>query len=470
MTPQQLFKIGPLSLLGALSMSGLAAQEVNGHSLELKSRVVQFDVDVTRNTAAASSTSGDFRQSALGLQLEYKSPYFMDWIGADVTAYEVRKLGQSLVQKNEMLPNDTSDATKVVNSWSQLGQAAIKLKYQDLFEARIGRQLHNSLLLKSTNSRAVPDAFSGYSASFKPVSGLKLYGAVYDSWLPRNGDKFQKFATEVPLNSTTGKGVLTDVIDSVAIYGVQYVSGPFQVDFESLRSKNYLQKYGLVGSYLMRLPEQQTLKLSAGASTTSDAGVLFKCAAEKELDAPASGSCQNSGQGVYLDAEWRTGNWMLGAAVAKFHGLWIEDNFAVSNVSRAGSPIQDHGTNFFPTGATSGNDMSNDGELARMVRVGYDWKDIAPGLRSVVRYKVGTGARNNAVASWASAREKEREIDVLYAMPFAKGLSARYTYLKYSADVTSLVSGKTINAVAHGGSKDYRRDHRLYLDYTYKFF
>lgn len=465
MTPQQFFKIGPLSLLGALGMTGLAAQENNGHSLELKSRVVQFDVDVSRNTNVSASTSGDFKQSALGLQLEYKSPYFMDWIGFDMTAYEVSKLGESAIQKNEMLPNDAGDATKVVNSWSQLGQAAIKFKHLNTFEARVGRQLHNSLLLKSTNSRAVPDAFSGYSASFKPTAGVKLYGAVYDSWLPRNGDKFQKFATEVPLNSTTGKGVLTDVIDNVTIYGLQYASGPFQVDFESLRSKNYLQKYGLVGSFLLNLPAQQTVKLSAGASTTKDAGALFKCTAEKELDTPASGPCTNNGQGIYLDAEWRTGNWMLGAAVAKFHGLWIEDNFAVSNVSRAGSPIQDHGTNFFPTGSTSGNDMTNDGELAKMVRVGYDWKELVPGMRSVVRYKLGSGARNNAVAGNGSGREKERELDLTYAVPYVKGLSARYNYLKYLADVSG-----TINAIGQGGSKDYRRDHRLYLDYTYKFF
>lgn len=469
MTPQQFFKTAPFCLLGALGVTGLAAQDLSGHSLELKTRMVQFDVDVTRNTTAASTTSGDFRQSALGLQLDYQSPYFKDVIGVDLTGYQVTKLGQSSVQKNEMLPNDPNDPAKVVNSWSQLGQAAIKLKVGNTFDARLGRQLHNSLLLKSTNSRAVPDTFSGYSGNFRPVDGLKLYGAYYDAWLPRSGDKFQKFATEYVATGAP-KGVLNDVIKAVVIYGAQYVNGPLQIDFESLNSKNYLQKYGLVGSYLLALPQQQALKLSAGASTSADAGSLFSCAAEKELDAPASGPCKNRGQGVYLDAEWRAGNWMLGAAVAKFHGLWIEDNFAASNVSRTGSPIQDHGTNFFPTGSTSGNDMSNDGELARMVRVGYDWKELVPGLRSIMRYKVGSGARNNAVASWASGREKERELDLVYAMPFFKGVSARYNYLQYSADVTANTAGKTINAISQGGSKDYRRDHRIYLDYTYKFF
>ena len=106
--------------MGCGGTSFVHAQSLEGHSLELKARVVQFDVDVGR-----TDTSGDFKQSALGLQLDYKSPYFMDIVGVDLSAYEVRKLGQSAIQKNEMLPNDVADASKVVNSWSQIGQAAL---------------------------------------------------------------------------------------------------------------------------------------------------------------------------------------------------------------------------------------------------------------------------------------------------------------------------------------------------------
>jgi hypothetical protein len=100
-----------------------------------------------------------------------------------------------------------------------------------------------------------------------------------------------------------------------------------------------------------------------------------------------------------------------------------------------------------------------------MVRLGYDWKDIIPGLRTTIGYKLGTGARNNYDASRGSAKEHEQEIDVQYAVPLLKGLNARYTLLKYSADVNGKFPGITGVAV-----KDYRRDHRIYLDYTYKFF
>ncbi len=445
----------------AFTSAPALAIDTTGHSLELKTRLVQFDVDVDRAT-----TTGDFRQLALGNQLDYKSPHFSDFIGLDATLFQVNKLGQSSVQKNEMLPNDTSDSTKVVNSWSQMGQAYVKLKHNDFAEAKLGRQIHSSLLLKSTNSRAVPDTFSGYSFNMKPTAEIKVYGSVYDSWLPRSGDKFQKFGTEVPVDTTNNKGVTKNTIDNVTIYGTQYMSGPVQIDFESLNSKNYLQKYGLMGSYTFALANKETLKLTAGMSTTSDDGALFTCSAEKELDYPTgTTNCKNNGKGKFLDLEWKTGNWTVGGAVAKFSGLWIEDNFAASNVSRKGSLIQDHGSNFFPTASTSGNDMTNNGELARMVRATYDWNQYVSGLKTTAKYKLGTGATNNYQSSLGSGRESEREYDIIYATPFVKGLSLRYNYLKYKATVNG-----TLKAISEGGSKTFREDHRIYVDYTYRFF
>lgn len=445
----------------AFASTAALAIDTTGHSLELKTRLVQFDVDVDKAT-----TTGDFRQLALGNQLDYKSPHFSDVIGFDASLFQVNKLGESTVQKNEMLPNDPSDSTKVVNAWSQFGQAYLKLKHKDLIEAKVGRQLHNSLLLKSTNSRAVPDTFSGYSFSLNPTANMKVYGSVYDSWLPRNGDKFQKFGTEVAVNSTNNKGVTKNTIDAVTIYGTQYKNGPVQIDFESLNSKNYLQKYGLMGTYRFALANKDALKLTAGISTTSDAGALFTCTAEKELDATTGGAaCTNNGKGKFLDLEWKTGDLTLGGAIAKFSGLWIEDNFAVTNVSAKGSLIQDHGSNFFPTAATSGNDMTNNGELARMVRVTYDWNKYVSGLKTTAKYKLGTGATNNYQASLGSGRESEREYDISYAAPFVKGLNFRYINLNYNADVTG-----ALKAITEGGSKKFREDHRIYVDYTYRFF
>ena len=443
----------PLLILGALP-AVVCAADLAGHSLELKSRWVQFDVDQV-------ATSNDFKQSAVGLQLEYKSPYFNDFVGVEISGYQVQKTGESGVPKSELLPFQSGSTTQIANNWNAIGKAIVKLKHADLFEAKIGRQAHNSLLLKSTYSRAVEDTFHGVSASLTPTEGVRLYGAIYDTWLPRNGNKFVKIGTE----QSPVSGQVSRVIDRLAIYGGSFVRGPYSVEAESLESKDYLRKYALVGSYLMPLANKDQAKFSVGTSTSSNAGPLFTCDAEKELDKPTSGACQNNGRGVYVSGEWKTGYLTLTGAVAKFRGLWIEDNFAGSNPARAGSLIQDHGTNFFPTGATSGNDMTNDGELARMIRVGYNWNTMVPGLNTTLGYKLGTGARNNVDPQLGSAKEKETEVDIRYAIPMVKGLNARYNYLRYNADVTG-----TINAIGQGGSKNFRRDHRLYLDYVHRFF
>lgn len=457
-----MLQVFPLRALSALIACALVpslgqAMDLTGHSLELKSRVVQFDVD----QLTSGTTNPDFKQSALGMQLEYKSPYFNDFIGAEISGYQVNKLGESGASKNELLPFEAGSSTKVASSWNAIGKAFIKIKHGDLVEARIGRQSQNSLLLKSTYSRAVEDTFNGVSITLKPAAGLKLYGSIYDSWMPRNGDKFVKLGTE----QSPSSGQVTQVIDNVTIFGGQYVNGPYQLDIESLNSKNYLRKYAAVGSYAMPLQNKDQLKFSVGASTSSNAGSLFNCDAEKELDKVTGQSCSNNGRGIYLSTEWKTGSFTLTGAVAKFNGLWIEDNFAASNPAKAGSLIQDHGTNFFPTGATSGNDMTNDGELARMVRLSYNWNAMVPGLNTAIGYKLGTGARNNVNPTLGSGKENETELDVRYAVPFLKGLSTRYNYLKYNADVTD-----KLNAITAGGSKTFRRDHRIYLDYTYKFF
>ena len=109
--------------------------------------------------------------------------------------------------------------------------------------------------------------------------------------------------------------------------------------------------------------------------------------------------------------------------------------------------------------------MTNNGELARMVRATYDWNRYVSGLKTTAKYKLGTGATNNYQASLGSGRESEREYDISYATPFVKGLNFRYYYLKYDADVTG-----TLKAITEGGSKKFREDHRIYVDYTYRFF
>jgi hypothetical protein len=209
-------------------------------------------------------------------------------------------------------------------------------------------------------------------------------------------------------------------------------------------------------SYNFTLGNQSSLKLTGGIHTSSDDGKLFVTGSESaELDdedvlGAKNGvtDSDNEGQGIYLAANWKLGNVELGAAVAKFDGAWIEDNFA-----------GDHGTNPFPTGGVLA-DFSNDNEQVWMLSAGYDWQDHIKGLKTVVSYKDGSDAKNSANAALGEADENELAFDLTYQVPVIKGLAVRYTYLDYHSAKTGRLDGV----------KEDDTDHRFYVDYTYRFF
>jgi hypothetical protein len=421
----------------ALAPAFAQAADDNAQTLELKSRLIHFDREY-------ENSANDRSQSALGLQLNYESAYFGDVIGFGLSGYSVTKLGASGRITSDILSVDKDGDAH--DSFGKLGQAFIKLKYQDAVRATLGRQVHKSMLLSSSGSRAIPNSFSGGSVEVKPMKGLTFYGAIYNEWSPRSDAHFYEFKTD---RSAEGD------IKYIGIFGANYKDGPIAANFEYLNSKDFLAKFGLVGSYTFNLANKDKLTLTAGVHTSKDDGKLFVTGAESaeldDEDVPGAKlgttPSHNDSTAVYLEGEWVHGGLKLGAALAKFDGAWIEDNFA-----------GDHGTNPFPTGGVLA-DMTNDGEFAWMLSAGYDWKKILPGLTTTASIKRGSGAQNSHVAALGKADEQELALDVRYKIPAVKGLSFRYLYLDYNSDKTGRLDGV----------KEDETDHRIYLDYSYRF-
>lgn len=451
-------KAGMLSvLIGWLFFPLVSAAAEGEHQLELKARGVYWNDESTAypTTTVRSPKPSSYEQSALGVQLNYQSPYWGGFIGVDASAYGVMKLSDSGTPTTNLV--ELGNNGKLHDGYATVGQALIKLKFQDFSQLKVGRQFQNSLLLKSTTTRAVPDTYSGISAWLKPIAGLAVYGAVYDQWRSRSTGEFEKFRTEA-----TARNV-PNAIDYIGLVGASYSNGPVALTAEYLNAKRYLSKFGLVGAYTIPLGKD-ALKLSSGLFTSRDAGALFVCSAEKEMDCTGTGRIQNDGLGVYIDAEWKVSNFTLGAAVAKFDGFWVEDNFAVS-ANKDGSLTQDHGTNPFPTSAALGPDLTNNGETVGSVRLAYDWKDYVAGLKTAFKYARGTGARSSNLANGAEGSENYREFDVQYAMPFVKNLGLRYVYMNYD----SHVDGGSTSATIKGMPRQDWEQHRFYIDYTYQF-
>ena len=445
------------SLLASL-VAGLFAPAASlalegGHELELVAKTVYWNDKSVANQATTTAVS--YQQAAQGLQLNYKSPYVSDWIGFDASLYGVVKLSDSGTPTTSLL--EVGNNGKLADSTLALGRAVVKMKFNDFAQIDLGRQLQNGLLLKSSGTRAVPDTFSGISGSLRPTTTTRVYGAVYDQWRARSSADFEKFKTE-----STAAGV-PNAIEYVSIAGVAYAQGSFAITAEYLNSKDYMDKYGVVAAYTIPL-EKDALKLSAGLFNSKDAGRLFVCGAEKEVDCSGTGAVSNNATGIYLDADWKLANWTLGAAVSKFDGLWIEDNFA-TNAAKSGSLNQDHGTNPFPTSSALGPDFANNGESVWSVRLAYNWKSYVAGLTTALKYVNGTGAKSSNRTNTALGNESFSELTVKYEVPAVKNLSVSYIYGSYSSSVDNYTSTANVKGITRSS---WEND-RLYIDYSYKF-
>jgi hypothetical protein len=446
-----------ISLLASL-VAGLFAPTASwalegGHELEFVAKTVYWNDKSVANQATTTAVS--YQQAAQGLQLNYKSPWVSDWIGFDASLYGVVKLSDSGTPTTSLL--EVGNNGKLADSNLALARAVIKMKFNDFAQIDLGRQLQNGLLLKSSGTRAVPDTYSGISGNVMVGTSTKIYGAVYDQWRARSSADFEKFKTE-----STAAGV-PNAIDSISILGGTYTQGPIAITAEYLNAKDYMDKYGVVVAYTIPL-EKDALKLSAGLFNSKDAGRLFVCGAEKELDCTGTAAVSNNATGIYLDADWKLANWTLGAAVSKFDGLWIEDNFA-ANAVKTGSLNQDHGTNPFPTSSALGPDFTNNGESVWSVRLAYNWKNYVSGLSTALKYVNGTGAKSSNRSNTAVGNETYRELTVKYEVPAVKNLSVSYIYGSYSSGVDNY----TATANVKGMTRSSWENDRLYIDYSYKF-
>jgi hypothetical protein len=198
------------------------------------------------------------------VQLNYASPYLADFIGVDASLYGVAKLSDSGAPTSNLL--DVRNNGQLAKAYLTAGQALIKLKYQDIAELKIGRQLQDSLLLKSTNTRAVPDTYSGVSARVKPLTGVTLYGAVYNQWRARSTGTFEKFKTE----ATAAR--VPNSIDYIGLVGVSYTQGPLAVTAEYLNNPGQIKYGGYGGSMSFALQQAAEKALYPGGNLPNKIG------------------------------------------------------------------------------------------------------------------------------------------------------------------------------------------------------
>lgn len=430
-----------------------AADELQKNNLELKinTRYFNDEGEAHRSTVNPDPEARHYEQAALGLELNYISPYWNNIIGFDASLYAVTRLMDSGNNTTVQLLDVNSDG-KLDQNFATLGVLALKLKPSADAEIKIGRQPVNTTLIKTTNNRAVPDTFSGVSAQWKPFPELKTYLGYYNEWRPRTSEKFTDFVTDA-----------NEEIEYVALIGADYNWHGSKINTEFLNSKDYLTKYGFQISYPIKT-EKANMLLRSGAYFSKDAGQLFKCGAESDLDCVKGEEIDNNGRGYFFESTWKYKNLELGAAISKFDGMWIEDNYSTESLSGK-SLIQDNGTSPFPTSTIIGPDFTNNDELAWMARIKYDWLNIISGLNTEFKYISGDGAHQSNLNQGIEGKERYSEISIGYRMPWVKNLDFKYSYLTYHSNFDREELSQKINGLLRN---DWHQ-HRVALTYSYMF-
>ncbi len=422
------------AFLFCLGAGSSAAEDLfKGHELTTKFRIVSFDRDF-------ENSADDREQTAIAIQADYTSPQFWNAVGVGLSGYVVEKLNAGGADEEDVL---TLDADGNVDGFGLLGQAYLNFTLGDSFSSKIGRQVHKSIFLNSSTSRAVPNTFQGVSAKFQPLTALSIYGAVYNKWSRRSSDSFEGFATDV-----SQKGD----ISYVGLLGFEYEIGPFTVEFEYLESKEFLRKFGLRGTYVHHQKESRW-RFTGGIFTSSDAGNLFVTGSEGDHDdedvagsTPGVTPSGNDGLGGYIEAAWKKGNVELSGALTLIDEIWLEDNYT-----------GDHGRNPFPTRTRIGPDLTNTGETVISLRLDYDWKDFVAGLKMDISAGFGFDAENSVDSSLGTADENWFRFRLTYEIPAVEGMKFTGIFHTYNSDETGSVDGV----------KEDERDIRLYLDYVY---
>jgi hypothetical protein len=134
------------------------------------------------NTKDGPQTSHSRTAWVEGLKLDFRSGYTTGavGVGTDISVYSAIALDRSTAKaaggSNRMLVNKDGS---VVDDWSKLGIAALKLRFADT-QLKVGRQQVDTPMMSYFDLRALPSSFDGASLENTSISGLTLKAGYFD--------------------------------------------------------------------------------------------------------------------------------------------------------------------------------------------------------------------------------------------------------------------------------------------------
>lgn len=168
---------------------------IEGSSLTLNTRT-WFSKEMASKNKLYPYTTKDGAQASHsrtapveGLKLDFRSGFTDTTVGVglDVSVYSAIALDHSAAKaaggSNRMLVNQDGS---VVDDWSKLGIAALKLRVADT-QVKVGRQQVDTPMMSFFDLRALPASFDGASLENTSFKGLTLKAGYFDHTSPRAG-------------------------------------------------------------------------------------------------------------------------------------------------------------------------------------------------------------------------------------------------------------------------------------------
>jgi len=380
--------------------------------------------------------------------LNARSGYLADMISVGGSAYRVARLNMKPGNINPATASGSNSAFLLNDSnegFGKLGQAYIDLKLPknstDIrASAKIGRQMIQTGLVRSSVIRSVPSSWQGVNAS---LGVGEFDGSV--AWLNR-------------VNQRTGAGfhrVLSvdgEVIDSVMATQFSYTvdlgdQRSLQLQYNGGLAKDYVIGHNGVINFDMPLSHDSTLSLS---------GQYYRAEEHGELWNPATAAFADNVQVGNVNVALSTGPWSFNAGVSYTKAAASPLNQS-GGFQTIGSYDEDFGANalglYNASTAAIYADFDFDNEIAFVLGGQYSFSESwLHGLSVGYSFFYGTNMTVTRGSEQLNVHEMESDLTITYEFqqPKLKGLEFQLSFAYYTnSEALFLASGQ-------GEAKDLR--------------
>jgi len=199
---------------GFIEDSTLTLNTRQWYSHEIGSKAVRFRAQTSEGPRAVRDRTAWVQ----GAKLDYISGFTQGalGVGLDLSTYSAVALERSKLAtaggSNRVLVDKDGN---VVDDWSKIGIAALKLKLADT-TLKVGRHQMKSPVMGYADTRTLPASFDGVSLESHDIEGLTIKSGYFDKASPRTGAGTQDLTPTYTLKPVTS--------DFIAYGGADYVS------------------------------------------------------------------------------------------------------------------------------------------------------------------------------------------------------------------------------------------------------